>query len=1053
MSKRSLILSFLFIITASSTLLAQIKVVTGKVTDEKGSPIPGVNIHTKNSTKGGVLTDFDGKYKIDVNKGDVLLFTYLGFINQEKKVGTDQILNVLLQQDNQELQEVVVVGYGSMRKKDLTGAIVSFKPTRDQAAIATSFDDLLQGKVAGVSISTGGSTPGSAGSIIIRGANSLQGDSQPLYVIDNVPQPATGQTMRNSSGDYQPTLDPLAGINPKDIEDVQILKDASATAIYGSRGANGVILITTKKGRAGKPTVRVSANFSVAEATKFLDLMNIREYASFWNAKYPTDQRFAIGDDIKYVYTGVDENGVNKTKETVINNRDWQKEATRAAFSQDYSLNMNGGNENTKYNFSTSLKNVEGIIKNTGLKHGDFRLNLNTNINDRLSIGFQLSGYLRKNNMMSGGNTVGRISGGLLSTAVSSAPYDRPTDDITFGTDVESRASVLSWITDYEDITNENSFSGAFDANYKISKNLKYTFRTGGNLNNVERKNWYGLPLYNGFIYNGYLTQDNLKRSNYNVENLLFFNKSFGPLTLDATAGVTYDAYQLASTGAIGKGFVYTNLRSNGLHTASSVQILTPGQSDYQLLSYLARLNASFFNGKYVITGTMRADGTSKFSPENRWGYFPSFALAWNASQENFIADNLEWLSQFKLRAGYGATGSQNINPYSTIFGYGATGVGYATVAGAQIQGLGVKGITNPDLKWESTQSVNAGVDFGFFKNRISGTVDLYNKTTKDLLINIDIPGSAAFGQLTVNRGQLENKGVEASLNIEVIRNKDFNWSIGGNIAFNKSTINKIGSAPGTWGALGTQTAFLGNTAGDHFGAANIFIEGEAPGLFYGFKTDGIVQTGDIYKTGAPFSSSTAPGNIKVIDANGDGTVDITDKTIIGDPNPDYTYGFQTSVNYKQLRLRASFSGVQGGDILNANNRYTNYANALNGDRNMNPAAITNAWTTTNPSNVYPSTTSTIVNGNIYDRYLEDGSYLRCTDITLGFTLDQDISRQLGLSSIDIFAAAKNPFTISNYSGYDPSSRSFNFDPLRRGFDLYSFPVQRQIILGLNLTF
>ena len=714
---------------------------------------------------------------------------------------------------------------------------------RDEAAIATSIDDLLQGKAAGVSISSGGSTPGSAGSVTIRGANSLQGDSQPLYVIDNVPQSSTSQGTRNSSGDYQPSSDPLAGINPNDIEDIQILKDASATAIYGSRGANGVILITTKKGKAGKATIRVSANFSVAEPTKFLDLMDLREYATFWNTKYPSDQRFVIGNDIKYVYTGLDENGVNVRKETVIADRDWQKETTRAALSQDYNLNINGGSEKTKYSFSTSYKNVEGIVKNTGLRHGDFRLNLNSDITDKFSVGFQLSGFLRKNNMMSGGNTVGRISGGLLSTAVSSAPYDRPTDDVTFATDVDTRATVFSWLSDYEDITDEYRFSGSLDANYKITKNLKYTFRTGGNLNNVERKNWYGLPLYNGFIYNGYLTQDILKRNNYNVENLLFFNKSFGAVNIDATAGVTYDVYQLASTGAIGKGFAYTNLRSNGLHTATSQQVLTPGQSDYQLLSYLARINASFFNGKYVLTGTMRADGTSKFSPENRWGYFPSFALAWNVAQENFIANNADWLSQFKLRAGYGATGSQNINPYSTIFGYGSPGAGYATVAGAKVQGLGVSGITNPNLKWESTQSINGGVDFGFFKSRISGSVDVYNKTTKDLLVNIDIPGSTAFGSLTVNRGEIENKGVEAALNVDVIRKKDFKWTIGGNVAFNKSTINKIGSTPGTWGALGTKTAFLGNTAGDHFGAANIFIEGEAPGLFYGFKTDGIVQT------------------------------------------------------------------------------------------------------------------------------------------------------------------------------------------------------------------
>lgn len=1052
MSKRSLILSFLFTIIASSTLLAQIKVVTGKVTDDKGSPIPGVNVQIKNTPR-GTSTDFDGKYKLQVNKGNVIIFSSLGYNTQEKTVGTDETINASLKEDTQQLSEVVVVGYGSMRKKDLTGSIVSLKPTRDQAAIATSIDDLLQGKAAGVNISTGGSTPGSAGSITIRGANSLQGDSQPLYIIDNVPQPSTSQGMRNSSGDYQPPLDPLAGINPNDIENIQILKDASATAIYGSRGANGVILITTKRGKAGKATIRVSANYSMAEAAKFLDLMNLREYATFWNTKYPTDKRFIIGDQILYSYTGANPSGPPTLKQNVLTNRDWQREVTRAALSQDYNLNINGGSEKTKYSFSTSYKNVEGIVKNTGLRHGDFRLNLNSDISDKLSVGFQLSGFLRQNSMMSGGNTTGRVSGAIIPTAINTAPYFRPTDDVTFGNDVDTRATVLSWLTDYDDINNEHRFSGSFNADYKITKGLKYTFRTGGNLNNVEKTNWYDLGLYTGFNYNGQLTVDRLKRNNYNVENLLFYNKSFGAVNIDATAGVTYDVYNLSSTAELGRNFPYKNLRTNGIHTATTQQILNPGQSDYQLLSYLARFNASFYNGKYVLTGTMRADGTSKFNPENRWGYFPSFALAWNVAQENFIANNADWLSQFKLRAGYGETGSQNISPYSTVFGYGAIGSGYATVAGAQLQGLGINGISNPDIKWESTASLNGGVDFGFFNSRISGSVDVYNKTTKDLLVNISLPGSTAFSSITVNRGEIENKGIEALLNVDIIRKKDLKWTVGGNIGFNKSTINKIGNTPGLYGSLGTITAFLGNTAGDHFGQANIFMEGEAPGLFYGFKTNGIVQQTDTYVVGAPFGTSAAPGNLKVVDVNGDGVINLSDKTIIGDPNPDYTYGFQSSVNYKQLRFSTSFSGVQGGDIFNANNRYNNLANFQSGDRNMNPAAIANAWTTTNPSNVYPAINSNIANGHIYDRYIEDGSYLRCTDITLGYSFKQDIAGQLGLSSIDIFASAKNPFTISNYSGYDPTSRSFNFDPLRRGFDLFSFPVQRQIILGVNLTF
>ena len=1029
-------------------------IVRGVVTDSQKEEVIGATIIVKGNASQGTVTDFNGKYELrDVPTNAVLVFSYVGYKTQEISVDGRSSINVTLGEDTELLDEVVIVGYGSMRKGDITGAIVSIKPTQDDAAIATSLDDLLQGKAAGVSISTGGSTPGSAGSVIIRGANSLQGDSQPLYIIDNVPQSSTGQTMGNSSGDYLSSLDPLAGINPNDIEDIQILKDASATAIYGSRGANGVILITTKRGKAGKTNIRVSANFSFADPVDFIDVMNLGEYAAFWNKKYPNDQRFVIdGNTYKYIYSSKDENGQSIQTESVITNRDWQKEATRSAFSQEYNLNINGGSANARYNFSSSFKNIEGIAKTTGIKHGDFRLNLDTNISDKVTFGAQISGFLRKGSQMSGGNTVGRISGGLIPTALNSAPFVRPTDDVTFDDSPESRATVLSWITDYDDISNEFRFSASTNVDYKITDHFKYTFRAGGNLNNVDRENWYGLELYRGDLNNGYLSQNSLKRNNYNVENLLFYNNSFGIVNIDATVGVTYDAYQLLNTGAVGLDFDYHNLRTDGLHTANNITLLSPGQNDYQLLSYLGRLNASFFKGKYVFTGTMRSDGSSKFSDGNRWGYFPSFALAWNVAQEDFLS-NSEWLSQFKLRTGYGETGSQNISPYSTIFGYGSVGQGYATPSGGLVQGLGVKGINNSELKWEKTESINVGVDFGLFNSRISGSVDVYSKTTKDLLVDIALPGSTATSFLTVNRGEIGNKGVEATLSLDVIRKKDFKWNIGGNIAFNKSIINKIGSQVGDYGSLGAIVAFQGNSAGDHFGSPNIFIEGEAPGLFYGFKTDGIVQEGDDYVVGNPFGNANAPGNFKVVDVNNDGVVDLADKTIIGDPNPDYTYGFQTSLNYKQLRLKASFSGVQGGDVFNANNRYNNLANFQSGDRNYNPAAIANAWTPENPSNVYPSIFSNVVNGHINDRYIEDGSYLRLTDVTLGYTFNKDISNKLGISNLDVFASVKNAFTISNYSGYDPTSRSFNFDPLRRGLDLYSFPAQRQVILGINLTF
>lgn len=1025
--------------------------VSGTITDtESGARIVGANV-IEVGTSNGVMSDLDGEFTIEVSLDASLEISYLGYKTHVVSVNGQTQISIVLETESATLDEVVLVGYGSMRRRDVTGAISSFNPSADEAAVATSFDDLLMGKVAGVNITSGGSTPGAAGSIVIRGANSLTGNSQPLYVIDNVPQPATGQTMGSPSGDFESVQDPLAGINPNDIEDIQILKDASATAIYGSRGANGVILITTKKGQQGRMKISVGAQYTISEVSDFLDVMDLREYADFWNNKFPGDQRFVIADGVQYIYNSLDENGETIQKEASITHRDWQKEATRMAHSQEYNINVNGGSKSTRYNFSASFKDVEGIVETTGLKHGDFRLNINSDLTEKLSLGVQLSGFLRKNNMMSGGNTVGRTTGAIIPTALYSQPFVRPTDDIDYQDNPENTATVLSWISDYDDISNEYRFTASANLNYQINDHFRYTFRTGGNLNNLERTNWYGLELFKGYNNNGFLSENRLQRDNYNVENLLFYSQSFGKVDLNATAGVTYDSYKWLNKSLRAIDFPLTILRTNGLHTANSVVHNNPVQQDYQLLSYLGRINASLFNGKYVLTATIRADGTSKFSDQNTWGYFPSFAGAWNMAQENFLV-NSSWLDQLKLRAGYGATGSQNINPYSTLFLY-SSGLGYADPTGSIIQGFGVAGVNNPNLKWETTESINGGIDFAFAQNRISGSVDLYNKKTKDLLLNITLPGSTSFNTLTVNRGEMENKGVEALLNFDVIRKTDFNWSVGGNISFNKSTIQNLGLPDGDFGSLGTISAFYGNTAGDHFGSPNIFIEGQAPGLFFGFKTDGIVQQGDQYEVGAPFGISGDPGNYKVVDVNQDGVSDLSDKTIIGDPNPDFTYGFQTSLSYKQLRFRAAFAGVKGGDVFNANNRYQQLASFQNGERNMHPDAIANAWTPENPSNTHPSIASNTANGHIYDRFIEDGSYLRSTDITLGYAFKNNVIQQLRLNSLDVFASVKNAFTITNYSGYDPTSRSFAFDPLRRGMDLWSFPAQRQIIVGVNLSF
>ena len=484
---------------------------------------------------------------------------------------------------------------------------------------------------------------------------------------------------------------------------------------------------------------------------------------------------------------------------------------------------------------------------------------------------------------------------------------------------------------------------------------------------------------------------------------------------------------------------------------AGTINEEQPIQKDYQLLSYLGRLNLAFIEGRYLLTATFRADGTSKFVKSNRWAYFPSVALAWRMEQENFIKENASWIDQLKLRLGYGQTGNQSIDPYNSFYNYKKT-IDYADASGNKELGLAVSNLQNPELKWETTTSYNIGLDFGIFNSRLSGTLDWYYKRTNDLLIDRAVSYTTGFANVLMNQGALSNKGVEISLDADIIRTKDFTWNVSGNIGFNSSKIEKLG-LPLSYYGNNQYSAYLGNSIGDHFGVANIFIEGKAPGLFWGYKTDGIIQEGDDVPQKSDnkntVAGSTDPGNIKFVDSNGDGMITEDDKVILGDPNPDFTYGFQTRLAYKDISLSVSFNGVYGNDLLNSNLRYE--AMPSKNSSNIRKDAFANAWRADNPTNRYPSVNSTNPSTAVLDRYIEDGSFLRCSDITLGYTIPKSLVGKIGFQAINVFASVKNAFVITDYSGYDPEVNTF--DGLRRGIDMNSFPQSRSYIFGLSVTF
>ena len=539
------LMCFITLFAFAGQMMGQQKTITGRVVDALNEGMPGVNVQVKGTTS-GTITNIDGDFSISVpNTKSVLVFTFIGYVKQEVAVGNQTKLNIQMKDDTQSLDEVVVVAYGTARKGDLTGALTTMRPDANEAAKAVSIDNLLEGKVAGLVVSTASSNPGAASSITIRGASSLRGDNQPLYVIDNIPQASTGEFSSSGiSGDFQIAQDPLSSLNPADIEDITILKDASSTAIYGSRGANGVILITTKKGKEGKAKVNASATFTIANASRLLEMMNLEEYAAYHNSRI-TDGKVPfhiVGDEVRYVFNGAYDKYDPADPETynVVNYRNWQKEIYTSAFSQNYSLSVNGGAGKTTYYISANFKDINGTVKQTGLKQGDLRANLSAQLSKSVDLNMALSGSLRQNNMMAGGNTLGGATGAISRTALDYAPFELPENDPSFTN--ENKTNVFSWLNDYVDLTDDKTFKASLNLNWKINKFFTYSLRAGGNINTNDRKRWYGMQLYQGMNNQGYLATSNLSKSNYSVENIVNYNTKLGSVgTLAATVGMTYD--------------------------------------------------------------------------------------------------------------------------------------------------------------------------------------------------------------------------------------------------------------------------------------------------------------------------------------------------------------------------------------------------------------------------------------------------------------------------------------------------------------------------------
>lgn len=986
----------------------QAKTVTGTVTDVSGEPIIGANIRIKGTTT-GTITDIDGNFSIKAEPQSVIEVSYIGYLTQETVINNQKSIRFLLKEDTKTLDEVVVIGYGVQKKADLTGSVANINTEKLNTQSNANIGQALQGKIAGVDIVSQGGAPGSGTRIMVRGIGTLN-NASPLYIVD---------------GMYMNSID---HINPNDIASIDVLKDASSAAIYGSRAANGVIIVTTKEGSntEGKPIIDLSVNLGISTASKFLDMLDAKGWA-----EVTTIARQAIGKPALDMATDL----ANKP------DNDWQDIMFRPALMQNYNLSVKGGGKYSTYYTGLGYFNQDGIVKGTNYQRyniqskNDYKRGI-FSAGTNLIISFSHDKPLHQ-----------ELRGGMIGTILQSVPTLEKYDDTreggyggTYG-DVVNIPHPLAIIDDnIMDRYNENVkiFANLY-AQIELFKGLKYKLNLTPDFSFERYKNYlnkYDFGLATNSITQ--LTERQRRRRNILVENLLTFDRTFGEHKISALAGYTYQDSRFRHIQAYGEGLpqgleeidAATTNRSNEGNSWRSV-----------LTSILGRVFYSYQN-KYLFTATIRRDGSSKFGKNNRYGYFPSFSLGWNVAEEKFM-ENVHWLDQLKLRGGYGVLGNQEIDNYqysSTI----TTGINYPDGNGGLLQGAFPKNFANPDIKWEETAMTNVGIDFMAFNNRLSLTADYYVKNTKDILLTVPIPISSGGANDPIrNAGKIRNNGFEFNLGWMDQPNPDISYGINFIGSFNKNKVIAMGSESGSIkGGSTNQNITTSETKA-----------GYPIGGYWLISTAGYFNSQeevDAYaKDGKKIQPAAEPGDIKFVDANNDGVINDDDRVFQGSPFPDFTFALNGNMRYKNFDLSIGLQGVLGNKIYNATRQtledVTKGSNFL--------ASCLDYWTPENKNASHPRLTWDDPNRNTRaesDRYLENGSYLRLRSVQLGYTFPQTWFKG-AIQHARVYINAENLFTITSYSGYSPDVNADNAN--YRGFDNFIYPTNRTFMLGLNVTF
>lgn len=986
----------------------QAKTVTGTVTDVSGEPIIGANIRIKGTTT-GTITDIDGNFSIEAKPQSVIEVSYIGYLTQETVINNQKSIRFLLKEDTKTLDEVVVIGYGVQKKADLTGSVANINTEKLNTQSNANIGQALQGKIAGVDIVSQGGAPGSGTRIMVRGIGTLN-NASPLYIVD---------------GMYMNSID---HINPNDIASIDVLKDDSSAAIYGSRAANGVIIVTTKEGSntEGKPIIDLSVNLGISTASKFLDMLDAKGWA-----EVTTIARQAIGKPALDMATDL----ANKP------DNDWQDIMFRPALMQNYNLAVKGGGKYSTYYTGLGYFNQDGIVKGTNYQRyniqskNDYKRGI-FSAGTNLIISFSHDKPLHQ-----------ELRGGMIGTILQSVPTLEKYDDTreggyggTYG-DVVNIPHPLAIIDDnIMDRYNENVkiFANLY-AQIELFKGLKYKLNLTPDFSFERYKNYlnkYDFGLATNSITQ--LTERQRRRRNILVENLLTFDRTFGEHKISALAGYTYQDSRFRHIQAYGEGLpqgleeidAATTNRSNEGNSWRSV-----------LTSILGRVFYSYQN-KYLFTATIRRDGSSKFGKNNRYGYFPSFSLGWNVAEEKFM-ENVHWLDQLKLRGGYGVLGNQEIDNYqysSTI----TTGINYPDGNGGLLQGAFPKNFANPDIKWEETAMTNVGIDFMAFNNRLSLTADYYVKNTKDILLTVPIPISSGGANDPIrNAGKIRNNGFEFNLGWMDQPNPDISYGINLIGSFNKNKVIAMGSESGSIkGGSTNQNITTSETKA-----------GYPIGGYWLISTAGYFNSQeevDAYaKDGKKIQPAAEPGDIKFVDANNDGVINDDDRVFQGSPFPDFTFALNGNMRYKNFDLSIGLQGVLGNKIYNATRQtledVTKGSNFL--------ASCLDYWTPENKNASHPRLTWDDPNRNTRaesDRYLENGSYLRLRSVQLGYTFPQTWFKG-AIQHARVYINAENLFTITSYSGYSPDVNADNAN--YRGFDNFIYPTNRTFMLGLNVTF